>query len=95
MNSLETPMKESASTKERIDMKSQANLSKPRPFPWGAIFGAAAVGGLAFAIAKKLQETRASAESLSIDSAMRACDRAAEALDSQLDRHLLHRHLAS
>ena len=54
-------------------------------FPWAPIFGAAAIGALAFIVAKRIQEAKDAGGSISLDAAMKACDRAVEALENRIE----------
>jgi hypothetical protein len=62
--------------------QTSANQKSPQIL-WGTILTTAAVGALAFALFKRVQETSSVAPK-TVEDAMRLCDRAVEALDHRI-----------
>jgi hypothetical protein len=76
-------------------MNSQRQTKDGATIPWAPLIGAAAIGAVAFLVAKRIQTTRTNRGGFSLDSAMRACDRAADALEQRLDGNRYAKRLAS
>lgn len=65
-------------------MSTSKESTGKQTIPWGALLATAAVGALAYAVARKVQHSTSANAFSSVDDAIESCGRAAELLENRI-----------